>query len=98
MAEFTLQGEVSIGGTILHTGATNGSKIITMRFSNPIAYTLQLFSYQNSTASTVQIFNFNLDAGDVVTDDLLYLLQEGDYLEVFTNVVGTEYYIYGLDN
>ena len=46
----------------------------------------------------MQIFNFNLDAGDVVTDDLLYLLQEGDYLEVFTNVVGTEYYIYGLDN
>jgi hypothetical protein len=98
MAEFKSQGEIAIGGTVLHTGVKNNSKLYIMRFFNPAAYTIQLFSYQSSTATTVQIFDFTLDAGDVITDNFLYLLQEGDYLEIFTNVVGTKYTITGFDN
>jgi hypothetical protein len=92
-SEYTSQGEIAITGTVLLTGVRNGSRMITMRFSNPAAYTLQLYSYKSSTASTIQIYDFTLDAGDVVTDSLAYLLEEGDYLEVFTDVAGTEYYV-----
>ena len=96
--EVIKQGEVSVGGTILFTGGKNGSKVVVMRIFNPAAYVLQLFSYQNSSTSTIQMFDFTLDAGDVVTDYFTYSLNDGDYIEVFTDVVGTEYYVRCFDN
>ena len=100
MIEFSKQGDVAITGTVLFTGTSGGallSKILTMRFNNPAAYDLKLDKYEASTSTTTTIYDLSLAAGDTVTDNLTYALNPGDQLIVTTNIVGTTYYIYGLD-
>jgi hypothetical protein len=100
MAEFSKQGDVAITGTVLFTGTTSLSllsKILTMRFNNPAAYDLKLEKYEASTTTTTTIYDLTLAAGDTVTDNLSYALNSGDQLIVTSNIVGTTYYIYGID-
>jgi hypothetical protein len=99
MAEFSKQGDVAITGTVLFTGTSGGallSKILTMRFNNPLAYDLKLEKYESSTATTTTIYDLTLAAGDTVTDNLSYALNAGDQLIVTSNIAGTTYYIYGI--
>jgi len=99
MAEFSIQGTLSITGTVLYTGATGGallSKITNLRFNNPIAYTVQLYKYEASTSTTTLIYNLSLSAGDTVTDNFTYALNPGDQLKAYSNIVGTTYYAYGI--
>jgi len=100
MGEFSKQGDVAITGTVLFTGTTSASllsKILTMRFNNPAAYDLKLEKYEASTTTTTTIYDLTLAAGDTVTDNLSYALNPGDELIVTSNIVGTTYYIYGVD-
>jgi hypothetical protein len=100
MAEFSKQGDVSVTGTVLFTGTSGGvslSKILTMRFNNPAAYDLKLEKYEASTSTTITIYDLTLSAGDTVTDNLSYALNPGDELIATSNIVGTTYYIYGVD-
>lgn len=100
MAEFTQQGDLSLTGTVLYTGTSGGvlfSRVINMRFNNPVAYDLKLEKYEASTSTTIVIYDLSLSAGDTVTDDLLYLLNPGDELIASSNVAGTTYYLYGMD-
>ena len=100
MAEFSKQGDVSVTGTVLFTGTSGGvslSKILTMRFNNPAAYDLKLEKYEASTSTTTTIYDLTLSAGDTVTDNLSYALNPGDELIATSNIVGTTYYIYGVD-
>lgn len=99
MAEFVKQGQVSILGTVLYTGSDSSilTKITTMRFNNPLAYTLRLERYDDATATTEIIYDLSLSAGDTVTDNLLYALAKNDQLIVYTNIPGTTYYVYGVD-
>jgi hypothetical protein len=100
MAEFSKQGNVAITGTVLFTGTSGGqllSKILSIRFNNPVAYSLKLEKYEAATSTTVTIYDLSLAAGDTVTDNFSYALNAGDELTVTSNVVGTTYYIYGLD-
>lgn len=100
MAEFSKQGDVSVTGTVLYTGTLNASlltKILSMRFNNPAAYNLKLEKYEAATSTTTTIYDLTLSAGDTVTDNLSYALNPGDQLIVTSSIVGTTYYVYGLD-
>lgn len=100
MAEFSYQGVLAVTGTTLATGSDIESpiltKIVSLRFNNPAAYVLQLYKYEASTATTSLIYELNLDAGDTVTDALVYALNPGDTMTAYSNIVGTTYYVYGI--
>jgi hypothetical protein len=100
MAEFSKQGDVALTGTVLFTGGAGGvllTKILTMRFNNPAACEIRLTKYEAATSTTTTIYTLNLSAGDTLTDNLTYALNAGDQFIVTSNVVGTTYYIYGID-
>lgn len=102
MAEFTKEGELNILGTVLHTGSSSEinlflSKVVNLRFNNPAAYTLKLQIYNPTTLATTTLYDLSLSAGDTVTDNLSYALPIDSQLIATSNIVGTTYYIYGLD-
>lgn len=41
----------------------------------------------------VPLYNFELNDGDVVTDETLYFLIQGNYIQLISDVPGTSYYI-----
>lgn len=99
MAEFSKQGNLSTTGTLLFTGGSGGallSKVLNLRFNNPLAYTIQLYKYDAATTITTLIYNLSLSAGDTVTDNFTYALNPGDTVTAFSNIVGTTYYAYGI--
>ena len=98
MAEFTNQGELSTTGTVLATGNLSIvalSKLITIRFNNASAYSVQLYKYEALTFTTTLIYNLNLSAGDILTDILGYALNNGDQIIAYSNILGTSYYTFG---
>jgi hypothetical protein len=102
MAEFSKQGTIAVTGTILHTGVERGvlsniSKVMTIRVNNPVAYDFTLTRYNAATATTVQLYDLTLSAGDTLTDNLIYALEAGDELIAYSNVVGTTYCLYGVE-
>ena len=99
MTEFSLQGDLSIAGTVLATGSSGIplTKVLTLSFNNPLAYVLTLEKYDALTASTIVLYEITLAAGDTVNDTLTYALNAGDTLTVYSDIVGTSYYIYGFD-
>lgn len=99
MAEFVAQGEIDILGTTLYIGSDSPllTKITTLRFYNSLAYTLTLERYNALTATSEIIYRLSLSAGDTVTDNLLYALNTGDKLVVYSDIPGTTYYVYGVD-
>ena len=99
MTEFSNQGELSITGTVLLTGGPPTEqldKISSIRFYNPLAYSIQLYRYEALTFTTTLIYNLNLSAGDTLTDNLAYLLNAGDQIIAYSNILGTSYYTYGI--
>ena len=101
MAEFSYQGVLSVTGTVLATGNMTTSpiltKIVSMRFSNPAAYVIELYKYEASTSTTTLIYELTLDPGDIVTDSLVYALNPGDTITAYSDIVGTTYYVYGIN-
>jgi hypothetical protein len=99
MAEIIEQGELSVLGTTLATGtaSTLSTKVTTMRFYNPLAYVLTIERYDALTATSEVLYEFNLAAGDTVSDTLVYALKAGDKITAYSNIPGTTYYIYGID-
>jgi hypothetical protein len=99
MTEFSNQGELSITGTILITGGSATialDKLIIIRLNNPLAYSVQLYKYEALTLTTTLIYDLNLSAGDTLTDNLAYLLNAGDQIIAYSNILGTSYYTYGI--
>jgi|LauGreDrversion4_2_1035121.scaffolds.fasta_scaffold127327_3 hypothetical protein len=101
MGEFSYQGVLAVTGTVLATGNADKSltltKVVNLRFNNPAAYILQLYKYEALTATTSLIYELTLDAGDTVTDSLAYALNPGDTMTAYSNIVGTTYYVYGIN-
>ena len=99
MTEFSLQGDLSITGTVLATGSSGIplTKVLTLSFNNPLAYVLTLERYDAATTSTIVLYRINLAAGDTINDTLTYVLNVGDTLTVYSDILGTSYYIYGVD-
>jgi len=77
MAEIIEQGELNVLGTTLATGSTAvvSTKLLTMRFYNPLAYVLTIERYDASTATSEVLYEFNLAAGDTINDNLQYALK-----------------------
>jgi hypothetical protein len=99
MAEFSNQGELSITGTVLLTGVSSTvilDKLLILRINNPLAYDVQLYKYEALTLTTTLIYNLNLSAGDTLTDSFNYVLNNGDQLIAYSNILGTSYYTYGI--
>jgi hypothetical protein len=99
MAEFSLQGNINIAGTLLATGSLGIAltRVITLSFNNPLAYVLTLEKYDAAAASTIVLYEVTLAAGDTINDTLSYALNPGDTLTVYSDIPGTSYYIYGID-
>ena len=99
MTEFSLQGDISITGTVLATGSSGAilTKVIVLSFNNPLAYVLTLEKYDAATASTIVLYEVTLAAGDTINDTLTYALNPGDTLTVYSDILGTSYYIFGID-
>jgi hypothetical protein len=99
MAEIINQGQVSLLGTTIYTGSVGplSTKISLLRFYNPLAFVLTLTRYDAITVSTETLYEFNLAAGDTITDNTIYALKPGDQLIVYSNIPGTSYYVYGID-
>jgi hypothetical protein len=94
--KFSNQGTILLSGTIMHTAPeNNSSQIRYMRFNNPSAYTLTLKKY--TSGSPTKIYSINLSAGDTVTDSFPYFLNENDYIEATSNVLGTTFIVEGED-
>jgi hypothetical protein len=99
MAEFSNQGDLSISGTVLLTGGSNAgglNKLTIIRFNNPLAYSVQLYKYDTLTITTTLIYNLTLSAGDTLTDNLTYALNNGEQIIAYSNIIGTSYYTYGI--
>ena len=99
MAEIIEQGELSILGTVLSTGSASpvSTKITAMRFYNPLAYVLTIERYDAVSTTSEVLYEFNLAAGDTVSDNFTYALKQGDKLTAYSDIPGTTYYIYGTD-
>lgn len=100
MAEIIEQGEVDVTGTVLYTGSlssVSSTKILQLKFYNPLAYVLTLERYDAATATSKILYSLTLDAGDSVTDSATYALKEGDRLIAYSDIPGTSYYTYGFD-
>ena len=87
------QGEIDITGTVLLENITDSTISIVnlIRVSNPAAYVFTLSRYSAADATLIQVYTFNLSAGDVFTDEFTYYLDTGDYLIGYSDVVGTNY-------
>jgi len=99
MAEISNQGELSITGTVLLTGGSSTvslNKLFNIRFNNQLAYDVQLYKYEALTTTTTLIYDLTLSAGDTLTDNLTYALNNGDQLIAYSNILGTSYYTYGI--
>lgn len=100
MAEIIEQGEIDIAGTVLYTGSAGSgasTKVLQLKFYNPLAYVFTLERYDAITATSKILYALKLNAGDSVTDSAIYALKEGDRLIAYADIPGTSYYIYGLD-
>jgi len=99
MAEFSNQGELSTTGTVLLTGGLSTialDKLSILRFNNPLAYNVQLYKYEVLSTTTTLIYDLTLSAGDTLTDNLTYALNNGDQIIAYSNILGTSYYTYGI--
>jgi hypothetical protein len=68
-----------------------GANILSMRFTNDIDYTIELFLYVAKDNKTIDLYTLILDGGDVVTDNLLYELAFGDKILARSTVANTFY-------
>jgi hypothetical protein len=57
-------------------------KISLLRFYNPLAFVLTLTRYDATTVRAERLYEFNLAAGDTITDNTIYALKPGDQLIV----------------
>ena len=76
------------------TCTTTSLTIEDISINNSSAYTFTLKRF-TSGKGLVLIYTFDLDAGDNVRDNETYILNNGDYLELTSNIPGTTFYISG---
>lgn len=94
MPTITLQGTLPAGTTNIYTVPTLGNATISsIRFNNSSANTLTFRKYQAATTTLTPIYSVTLSAGDTLSDSLVYVLAEGDYIQVTTTAANTNYII-----
>ena len=88
----SVQEVLGAGSTTIIT-CTQGWRAILngLTFNNPSAMTVTVSLYKASTSNTIDVYTFNLAAGDVVSDNNQYTLTSNDQLIVTTSVAGTNF-------
>ena len=99
IGKFSNQGDIIPAGTVIHTcPANNITEITCMRFNNSFNnYIIDVYKYDSFTTATVQLYVKSLNLGDTITDNMLYILNPGDYIYVECNAPDTTYIITGED-
>lgn len=93
------QGSVNSPGKSIYTPRSSyEGHVSNIKISNIAAYTISLFRYIKSTDSTVLMYKFILDAGDIINDTTTYDLKAGDSLYLETNTSSTIYVVTGIEN
>lgn len=97
--KFSNQGDINPAGTIIHECPLNNiTEISYMRFNNSDAnYILTVSKYDSTIAALVMLYSKDLTKGDTITDNMLYILNPGEYIYVECNVSATTYIITGED-
>jgi len=87
--EIATDGSTNIVATKISTFVTT---IIITNITDPYSFTLYRVS-KLDTKNPIALYQFTLDAGDTIRDSQSYILNEGDYLNLVSDVQGTTYYI-----
>lgn len=97
MALISNEGSVGLTSTTLYECRNqNVCAINYVRFSNAVTnYDILLQKYVASTASTIDIYSLSLTHGDTITDDMVYILHQGDQLIATTTDANTTFIISG---
>ena len=97
--KFSNQGDIIPAGTVIHTcPANNITEITCMRFNNSVNnYIIDVYKYDSSISANVLLYVKILRLGDTITDNMLYILNPGDYIYVECSVANTTYIITGQD-
>lgn len=93
------QGTVATGGGGIIYQPTSGyfGAVHDIKFNNTAAYHLTVSIFRAATSTLVELYYFELDAGDLVQDPSQYELHEGDYLHAKSNVGATSFTISGTE-
>lgn len=91
----TFQGNVAINGTtkiFCSSESLSINNIVINNLTN-VAYnvTVNIISVANNIKTT--LYTFDLDAGDTLRDNTLYVLNTEDYIQIISDVPGTTFYI-----
>ena len=96
MANVTYQGIVSTTGSTqilcTSTSLTIRSIIINNGSANYV-FTLNRYVNAPPVVSLIPIYELTLDAGDTIRDTEEYVLNNGDYIQLISDVAGTTYSI-----
>lgn len=97
MALISNEGNVGLTSTVLYEcRSQNVCAINYIRFSNSASnYDVVLQKYVASSATTVDIYTLTLTHGDTVTDDMVYILYNGDKILATTTNASTTFIISG---
>jgi len=89
------QGKIALDGSTKITCTTTSLTITTIIINNLGSnYVLNFNRFENGPGiHVVPIYELSLDAGDSIRDTQSYVLFEGDYLQLISDVPGTTYYI-----
>lgn len=71
------------------------SSIVINNLSSNYIFTLNRVNSDPGSVS-VPVYQFDLDSGDSIRDNEVYILSKGDYLELLSDVSGTTFYISGI--
>jgi hypothetical protein len=92
----SIQEILGAGSTTVYTGTPGWKALISgITFNNPSAMTVTVSLYKASSTTTIDVYTFNLAAGDVVADNNQYNISGGDQLIVTTSAAGTNFMMSG---
>ena len=90
------QGTFGAGSVDLITAPSGQYYLVSqLKFSNASAYDLSIDIVRANPASTLNVYSFTLNAGDVVIDANGYRLGPGDKISVTTSAANTNYFVTG---
>jgi|LakMenE22Apr09ns_1017241.scaffolds.fasta_scaffold12614_2 hypothetical protein len=96
VGEFSLQGIIDVAGTTLCiVPAKFIIKVTAIRVNNSNPHTFQISKYDAATASLITIYRVDMAAGDTLTDNFTYFIEEGENIVLESTIPNTSYVLYG---
>lgn len=79
------------GNVVCFTKSFSQNTITKMSFNNSAAYQLTVMRYNSGSNTLSQLFSYAVGAGNRLEDTEVYLLYEGDYIFLLSDIAGTTY-------